>query len=132
MGKGQTANAGVNWSRYSRSAQLGFTEPYLFDKAILLGGEIYRRDYNSFNNIDGERKTTYSPDLSTGGAAAARLPGHRISSASARATRSSQDKITLDQDTISITDLDGDGPRGLECDPLKRRAAICATKSAAD
>ena len=42
MGKGQTANAGINWSRYSRSAQIGFTEPYLFDKAILLGLEGQR------------------------------------------------------------------------------------------
>ena len=32
----------------SRS-QLGFVEPYLFDRSILLGGDIYRRDYNSFN-----------------------------------------------------------------------------------
>ncbi len=41
MGKGQELNAGVNWSRYSRSVQLGFVEPYLFDKQILLGGDIY-------------------------------------------------------------------------------------------
>ena len=60
MGKGQTASASLNWSRYSRSASLGFSEPYLFDRAILLGGEIYRRDYNSFNYVGGERETTYS------------------------------------------------------------------------
>ena len=66
MGKGQTANAGLNWSRYSRSAQLGFTEPYFFDKAILLGGDIYRRDYNSFNTVGDDRETTYS-QTSTGG-----------------------------------------------------------------
>ncbi len=61
MGKGQEVNAGVNWSRYSRSAQLGFVEPYLFDKNILLGGDIYRRDYNSFNSVRAaSRETTYS------------------------------------------------------------------------
>ena len=54
MGKGQELNAGINWSRYSRSVQLGFVEPYLFDKQILLGGDIFRRDYNSFNYV-GER-----------------------------------------------------------------------------
>ena len=30
-GMGQELNAGVNYSRYSRSVQLGFVEPYLFD-----------------------------------------------------------------------------------------------------
>ena len=55
MGKGQELNAGVNYSRYSKSIQLGFTEPYLFDKNILLGGDIYRRDYNSFNFVGNER-----------------------------------------------------------------------------
>ena len=66
MGKGQEVNAGVNWSRYSRSVSLGFTEPYLFDKNVLLGGEIYRRDYNSFSNTgNGSRRNTYS-QVSTG------------------------------------------------------------------
>src|SRR4029453_8717718 len=31
MGKGQELSAGVNWSKYTRSVSLGFTEPYLFD-----------------------------------------------------------------------------------------------------
>ena len=48
MGKGQELNAGVNWSRYSRSVNLGFTEPQLFDKNVLLGADIFRRDYNSW------------------------------------------------------------------------------------
>ena len=61
MGKGQSSDAGINYSRYSQSVQLGFTEPYLFDKQILLGGDIFRRDYNSFNfDRQWRRNTTYS------------------------------------------------------------------------
>jgi len=40
MGKGQEVGAGVNWSRYSRSVNLSFTEPYLFDKNVLLGSAV--------------------------------------------------------------------------------------------
>ncbi len=66
MGKGQQLNAGINYSQYARSVQLGFAEPYLFDKQILFGADIYRRDYNSFNYIGNERNRTYS-QVSTGG-----------------------------------------------------------------
>ena len=50
------SRSATSWARARRSApastirairksvQLGFTEPYLFDKNILLGGDIYRRD----------------------------------------------------------------------------------------
>ena len=51
MGKGQSLDASVNYSRYSRSIQLGFVEPYFLDKPILLGGQIFRRDYSSFNFV---------------------------------------------------------------------------------
>lgn len=64
-GKGQTLRASVNYSSYSKSVELGFTEPYLFDKSIALGGDIFRRDYNSFNTIGGDRNTLYS-QVSTG------------------------------------------------------------------
>jgi outer membrane protein insertion porin family len=59
MGKGQILQTGVNYSRYSKSISAGFTEPYLFDKNILLGGEVYYRDYNAFNyDANGDRNTT--------------------------------------------------------------------------
>ncbi len=64
-GKGQELRAGVNYSSYSKSIELGFTEPYLFDKNIALGGDIFRRDYNSFNYIGNDRQTNYS-QVSTG------------------------------------------------------------------
>ena len=60
MGKGQTVSASVNWSRYSKSVEAGFTDPYFLDKSILLGGQIFRRDYSSFNYINNNRNTTYN------------------------------------------------------------------------
>ena len=122
MGKGQTASAGVNWSRYSRSASLGFTEPYLFDKAILLGGEIYRRDYNSFNYIGGERQTTYSQKSNGLGV---RL-GFPVTEFLTFGTRYSlvQDDITLSESSF-YTDPDGTGPLDAECDPIKAGRYLC-------
>ncbi|WP_184021232.1 outer membrane protein assembly factor BamA [Sphingobium boeckii] len=64
-GKGQTLSTSVNYSSYSKSIELGFTEPYLFDRNIALGGNIFRRDYNSFNYINNDRNTTYQ-QVSTG------------------------------------------------------------------
>jgi outer membrane protein insertion porin family len=122
LGKGQEVNAGVNYSRYSRSAQIGFVEPYLFDKNILLGGEIYRRDYNSFSRQGNDRNTTYS-QLSTG--ASARL-GFPITEFISFGTRYQivQDKLTLDEDTF-FSDLDGEGPEGVQCDPLRAGRYLC-------
>ena len=122
LGKGQEVNAGVNWSRYSRSAQIGFVEPYLLDKNILLGGEIYRRDYNSFSRQGNERNTTYS-QLSTG--ASLRL-GFPITEFISLGTRYQivQDKLTLDENTF-FSDLDGAGPLGLQCDPLRAGRYLC-------
>src|SRR5260221_1524661 len=67
LGKGQSLDASVNWSVYSKSAQLGFTDPYFLDKPILLGASIYRQDYKNFNSIGSSRNTTYS-QATTGGA----------------------------------------------------------------
>jgi len=123
LGKGQEVNAGVNWSRYSRSAQIGFVEPYLFDKNILLGGEIYRRDLNSFSRSgSGDRNTTYS-QLSTG--AAVRL-GFPITEFISFGTRYSlvQDELTLDEGTF-FSDLDGDTTTAPTCDPLRAGRYLC-------
>ena len=123
MGKGQTASAGINWSRYSRSAQLSFVEPYFLDKAILLGGDIYRRDFNSFNNTSsGDRETTYS-QTSTGGGARLGFPVSEYLSFGTRYGLVA-DKITLNESNF-YTDFDGSGPGGLECDPAKAGSYLC-------
>ena len=59
MGKGQEVRAGVSYSTYSKSIELGFTEPYVFDKNIAVGFDVFRRDYNSFNFSGNDRNTTY-------------------------------------------------------------------------
>ena len=64
-GKGQELRAGVNYSSFSKSIELGFTEPYLLDKNVAVGVDLFRRDYNSFNPNDNDRDTTYS-QVSTG------------------------------------------------------------------
>ncbi|MGH6614124.1 outer membrane protein assembly factor BamA [Sphingomonas sp.] len=82
-GKGQELRASVNYSSYSKSVELGFTEPYLFDKNIAIGGDIFRRDYNSFNYVGDDRQTTYS-QVSTGFQIRAGIPLTEYWSASAR------------------------------------------------
>ncbi|MEO5612407.1 MAG: outer membrane protein assembly factor BamA, partial [Sphingomicrobium sp.] len=122
MGKGQELNAGINYSRYSRSIQLGFVEPYLFDKQILLGGEIYRRDYNSFNFVDNKRNTTYS-QMSTGTGLRLGFPVTEFISFGGRYSLV-VDKITLNKSSF-YTDPDGNGPLGLQCDPVKAGRYLC-------
>lgn len=64
-GKGQELRASVNYSSFSKSVELGFTEPYLFDKNIALGGDIFRRDFDNFNRFGGQRNTTFQ-QITTG------------------------------------------------------------------
>ena len=120
LGKGQEVNAGVNWSRYSRSAQLGFVEPYLLDKNILFGADLYRKDYNSFSNTGNRRNTTYS-QTSTGGAVRLGFPITEYISLGAR-YQLEQSVLTLDKNTF-FSDLNGDGK--IECDPLRAGRYLC-------
>jgi outer membrane protein insertion porin family len=120
MGKGQELAAGVNWSRYSRSVNLGFTEPYLFDKNVLLGGELYRRDYNSFNYRGSSRNETYS-QVSTGGGLRLGFPVTEFISLGTRYSLV-QDEVELDEDTFFI-DEDGDGVR--ECSAVLAGRYLC-------
>ena len=122
MGKGQELNAGVNYSRYSRSVQLGFMEPYLFDKQIALGGEIYRRDYSNYNLIGGERSKSYS-QVSTGLGMRTGFPLTEFINFGSRYSLVA-DKITLDPVTF-YRDPDGTGPLNSECDPLKAGTYLC-------
>jgi outer membrane protein insertion porin family len=123
MGKGQELNASVNYSRYSKSVQLGFFEPYLFDRQVSLGGDIYRRDYNSFNYIGNERNKTYE-QVSTGGGLRLGFPLTEFTTVGTRYSLVS-DKIDLDKTTF-YSDPDGPtGPLDSECDPLKAGRYLC-------
>ncbi|HET7816655.1 MAG TPA: outer membrane protein assembly factor BamA [Sphingomicrobium sp.] len=122
-GMGQVLNAGINYSRYSKSVNLGFVEPYLFDKRILLGGEVYRRDYNSFNFVGGERNTTYS-QTTTGLGMRLGFPVNEYISFGTRYSFA-QDNIEL-AESIFYTDPDGaTGPLPAVCDPLKAGRYLC-------
>jgi outer membrane protein insertion porin family len=134
-GMGQSLDASVNYSRYSKSVQLGFTEPYFLDKQILLGAQIYRRDFNSFNFIGNSRNTTYS-QTSTGAALRLAFP---VTEFMTFGTRYSlvNDKVTLSKDLFYtdpdlVLDPDGsgpltgsNGPLPLKCDPNKAGRYLC-------
>jgi outer membrane protein insertion porin family len=46
-GRGQTVGTSLNWSRYSRSAQISFTEPYVFDKTASTSSAASARTLSS-------------------------------------------------------------------------------------
>ncbi|WP_425565446.1 outer membrane protein assembly factor BamA [Sphingomonas limnosediminicola] len=122
MGKGQQLDASVNYSAYSKSAQIGFVDPYFLDKPILLGGQLFRQDYSSFNYVGNDRNTTYK-QVSTGGGLRAGFPMSEYWSFGGRYTLT-QDKVSLDKTTF-YTDPDGTGPLPPECDPLKAGRYLC-------
>jgi outer membrane protein insertion porin family len=123
MGKGQVLQTGVSYSKYSKSVQAGFTEPFLFDKNILLGGELFYRDYSSFNyNGNGDRNQTYG-QTSIGGIIRLGFPVTEYVSFGTRYSLI-QDNITLDKNQF-YTDPDGDGPLPTVCNPLKAGRYLC-------
>ncbi len=122
-GMGQSLGAGIDYSRYAKSVQLSFTEPYLFDKQIALGGQLYRRDFNSFNYINGQRNTTYS-QVSTGGGVRLGFPLNEYTTIGTRYSLVLDD-ISLNKATY-FTDLDKDGVvEDDECDPNKAGRYLC-------
>ena len=120
-GMGQTLSASVDYSSYSKSVELGFTEPYLFDSNIALGGTVFRRDYNAFNYIGSDRSTTYS-QISTGFQLVAGMPLTEYWTLSGRYILT-QDDVTLDRSTF-YTDTNGDGIPDT-CDPLRAGRYYC-------
>jgi outer membrane protein insertion porin family len=122
MGKGQEVRAGINYSSYSKSVELGFTEPYLFDRNIAVGVDVFRRDFSSFNFVSNERNTTYK-QVSTGLSLRSGIPLTEYMSLATRYSLS-EDKVTLDRD-LFFTDPDGPGPLPAECDPFQAGRYLC-------
>ena len=122
MGKGQQLQTGISYSKYSKSISAGFTEPYLFDKSILLGGEIFYQDYNSFNFVGNERNQTYGQNR-IGGVVRVGFPVTEFVSFGARYSLS-QDDITLDEDTF-FEDVDNDPDTPDECSPRLAGRYLC-------
>ncbi len=120
MGKGQSADASINYSQYSKSVQLGFSDPYFLDRPILFGGSIYRQDYNSFNYVGDERNTTYK-QVTTGGGLRMGFPITEYWSFGGRYTLN-LDQISLDESSFYTTDpTTGE----LKCDPFKAGRYLC-------
>ena len=125
-GKGQELRASVSYSSFSQSIELGFTEPYLFDRNIAVGADVFRRDLNSFNFVNNNRETTFE-QLTTGFQIRAGVPITEYLSASLRYGLS-QDDVTLEP-TLFFTDSNGDGIRGNSpadaCDPIIAGRFLC-------
>lgn len=113
-GLGQQLQASVNYSSYSKSIELGFTEPYLFDRNISVGGSVYRRDLNSFNFINNDRRTTFQ-QVTTGFQLNAGVPLTEFMSFFARYSLN-YDDVTLDRDLYYF---------GGECDPFVAGRYLC-------
>ena len=124
MGKGQEVRLSADYSIYSKSVDVGFTEPYLFDKNIAVGGDIFRREYNSFNYVGENRNQTYD-QTTTGFQIRAGLPLTEFWSAALRYGLS-YDKIGLDKSSFySYYDNNGNFTDTLQCDPLLAGRYLC-------
>jgi outer membrane protein insertion porin family len=120
MGKGQEVRASVDYSSYSRSVEVGFTEPYLFDRNIAVGADIFRRDFNSFNfTQNNDRNTTYE-QTSTGFQIRAGLGLTEYTSLALRYGLTFDD-VTLDRNTYYTLDNQG---REF-CQPLLAGRYLC-------
>lgn len=113
-GKGQMLRASIQYSQIAKSAELSFTEPYLFDSNIQLGGRVFRQDSNYFNYLNGQRNTTYRL-VSTGVALSVGVPLTEFMSIFGRYTLSF-DNVTLDKTQFYTNGA---------CDPLLASRYLC-------
>ncbi|PEQ10860.1 outer membrane protein assembly factor BamA [Novosphingobium sp. PC22D] len=116
-GRGQTIGLSGSYSRYTKSIEASFTEPYVFDRNVSLGVDVYRRDYNSFRFTD-DRDTTYQ-QVTTGFQIRAGLPLTEYLTGIARYTLN-YDDVTLDEG-IFFSDRLGQN----QCDPLLAGRYLC-------
>ena len=119
-GRGQTIGLSLSYSNYSKSAEVSFTEPYLFDRNVSLGFNVYRRDYNSFNYLNNDRNTTYKQST-TGFQLRAGVPLTEYISAVGSYTFNIDD-VTLDRAQF-FTDRVNPGTQ--ECDSLLAGRYLC-------
>ncbi len=119
-GRGQTIGLNVAYSNYSKQVDLSFTEPYVFDKNVSLGVNVYRRDLNSFNNFNNQRNTVYQ-QATTGFQIRAGVPVTEYVSAVASYTFN-YDNISVDRSQYFT---DRQNPPLLECDALVAGRYLC-------
>ncbi|MVZ97019.1 outer membrane protein assembly factor BamA [Sphingorhabdus sp. IMCC26285] len=121
-GLGQELRTNISYSSFSKSAEIGFTEPYLLDRSIAISGDIFRRDLNSFNFFNNQRNTTFQ-QATTGLQIRVGVPINEFVYFQARYGLS-QDDITLDRNSF-FSDPDGAGPLPASCDPLLAGRFLC-------
>jgi outer membrane protein insertion porin family len=120
-GRGQTVGLSGSYSKYSKSLEASFVEPYLFDRNVSLGVDIYRRDYNSFNfGLNNQRNNTYS-QATTGFQARLGIPLTEYVTAIASYTLN-YDKISLDPAQYFSDRLTPGTP---SCEPLIAGRYLC-------
>ncbi|MCS6986545.1 MAG: outer membrane protein assembly factor BamA [Sphingomonadaceae bacterium] len=114
-GRAQNLRFGVNWSRWSRGIDIGFTEPYVGGRNVALGVDVFRRDFRSFRfGAAGEQFDTFR-QTTTGFQARTGFPVTEYWSASVRYG------FTFDDVTIDENLYFTDG----RCDPIKAGRYIC-------
>ncbi|MEO6093339.1 MAG: outer membrane protein assembly factor BamA [Novosphingobium sp.] len=118
-GRGQTVGLSGSYSKYSKSVEASFTEPYVFDRNVSAGVDIYRRDLNSFNFFNNNRNTTYK-QATTGFQLRAGLPLTEYLTAVGRYTLN-YDDVSLDKATFFAPDSTG----ALRCEPLLAGRYLC-------
>jgi outer membrane protein insertion porin family len=102
-GRGQTIGFSANYSRYDRSGSISFTEPYVFDKNISFGIDLYRRDYN--NGYFSKATATYK-QATTGMQLRLGVPLTEYTSLLGRYTFN-YDDVSLDKTQFYTTDATG-------------------------
>ncbi|OBX18241.1 outer membrane protein assembly factor BamA [Erythrobacter sp. QSSC1-22B] len=118
-GRGQTVGLSLNYSRFSRSAQASFSEPYLFDRNISAGVDVYRKDYSNFG-FNRNRNSTFEQST-TGFSLRAGVPLSEYSSLFASYTLNN-DNVSIDEGRF-FSDTDGDGIA--TCDPFLATRFLC-------
>ncbi len=105
-GKGQTLRAAVNYSSYSKSVELGFTEPYFMDRNLVLGGNVFRRDYNTFGFGNNDKRETIYDQTTTGFQIFTGFPVTEYWTAQVRYGLSREE---VDLSNLYFRDVNGDG-----------------------
>lgn len=118
-GRGQTIGLDLSYSQYSKQVNVSFTEPYLFDRNISLGVNIYRRDLNSFNYYNSNRNTIYRQST-TGMQVRLGIPITEYVYAIGSYTLN-YDDVSVDQSQYYSTRVNGT----LQCDPLLAGRYLC-------
>ena len=116
-GRGQTVGLSANYSKYDKSGDISFTEPYLFDKNISGGMDIYRRDYN--NGYFSTATATYQQST-TGAQFRVGIPLSEYTSVLGTYTLNF-DNVSVDKATYYTTDSTG----AQTCNPLLAGRYLC-------